>query len=87
MIGAKLKGKEVTEVAQPHLAPVVDLMEVLRKSLAASQTDQPQRVAARSLSLLPLLVHGLFRQPRRKLGRSLPVGQSCQELSVQAITH
>jgi len=34
MIAAKLKGQEVTEVAQPHLAPVIDLMEALKKSLA-----------------------------------------------------
>ena len=34
MIDAKLKGREVTEVAQPHLAPVIDLMEALKKSLA-----------------------------------------------------
>ncbi|HEY6129357.1 MAG TPA: Ku protein [Candidatus Acidoferrum sp.] len=34
MISAKLKGQQVTEVAQPHLAPVIDLMEALKKSLA-----------------------------------------------------
>ncbi len=34
MIAAKLKGQEVTEVAQPRLAPVIDLMEALKKSLA-----------------------------------------------------
>jgi hypothetical protein len=27
----------VTEVAQPHLAPVIDLMEALKKSLAEKQ--------------------------------------------------
>jgi DNA end-binding protein Ku len=34
LISAKLKGQEVTEVAQPHLAPVIDLMEALKKSIA-----------------------------------------------------
>jgi DNA end-binding protein Ku len=34
MISAKLQGWQVTEVAQPHLAPVIDLMEALKKSLA-----------------------------------------------------
>jgi DNA end-binding protein Ku len=34
MIQAKLRGQEVTEVAQPHMAPVIDLMEALKKSLA-----------------------------------------------------
>src|SRR6266850_387262 len=33
----ELKGLEVTEVAQPHLAPVIDLMEALKKSLAEKQ--------------------------------------------------
>jgi DNA end-binding protein Ku len=37
MIAAKLKGQEVTEVAQPHMAPVIDLMEALKKSLAGKQ--------------------------------------------------
>jgi DNA end-binding protein Ku len=34
MIEAKRNGREVTEVAQPHMAPVIDLMEALKKSLA-----------------------------------------------------
>jgi DNA end-binding protein Ku len=38
MIDAKLKGQQVTEVAQPHLAPVIDLMEALKKSLAEKPT-------------------------------------------------
>jgi len=37
LIAAKLKGQEVTEVAQPHLAPVIDLMEALKRSLAEKQ--------------------------------------------------
>jgi DNA end-binding protein Ku len=37
MIAAKLKGQEVTEVTQPHLAPVIDLMEALKKSIAEKQ--------------------------------------------------
>ena len=37
LIAAKLKGQEVTEVAQPHMAPVIDLMEALKKSLAERQ--------------------------------------------------
>jgi DNA end-binding protein Ku len=37
MIAAKLKGQEVTAVAQPQLAPVIDLMEALKKSLAERQ--------------------------------------------------
>src|SRR5580692_4613534 len=37
IISAKLQGQQVTEVAQPHLAPVIDLMEALKKSLAEKQ--------------------------------------------------
>jgi DNA end-binding protein Ku len=39
MIAAKLKGQEVTAVAQPQLAPVIDLMEALKKSIADKQTS------------------------------------------------
>ena len=34
LIEAKLQGKEVATAPQPHLAPVIDLMEALKKSLA-----------------------------------------------------
>jgi DNA end-binding protein Ku len=37
MIAAKLQGQDVTEAAQPHMAPVIDLMEALKKSLAEKQ--------------------------------------------------
>ena len=60
MIDAKLKGQEVTEVAQPHLAPVVDLMEALKKSLAENQASrsakavaEPQKVAASGPQVVP----------------------------------
>jgi len=44
MIAAKLKGQEVTEVAQPHMAPVIDLMEALKKSLADKKAAAPAAV-------------------------------------------
>jgi len=60
LIDAKLKGQEVTEVAQPHLAPVVDLMEALKKSLAENQASrsakaaaEPQKVAASGPQVVP----------------------------------
>src|SRR6266700_2951620 len=46
MIAAKLKGQEVTEVAQPHMAPVIDLMEALKKSLAEKQVPAAATAAA-----------------------------------------
>jgi DNA end-binding protein Ku len=44
MIAAKLKGQEVMEVAQPHMAPVIDLMEALKKSLADKKAAAPAAV-------------------------------------------
>src|SRR6266704_2398008 len=46
MIAAKLKGQEVTEVAQPHMAPVIDLMEALKKSLAEKQAPAASAASA-----------------------------------------
>ena len=35
LLDAKLRGQEVTVAAQPHVAPVIDMMEALKASLAA----------------------------------------------------
>jgi len=48
MIDAKLQGQQVTTVSQPELAPVIDMMEALKKSLAARQTA-PQKPPARAV--------------------------------------
>jgi DNA end-binding protein Ku len=37
LIDAKLKGQEVAAAPQPQLAPVIDMMEALKKSLAARE--------------------------------------------------
>lgn len=42
MIQAKLKGQEVAAAPHPQLAPVVDLMEALKKSLAGKQASAKQ---------------------------------------------
>ena len=42
LIEAKLEGKEVATPPQPHLAPVIDLMEALKKSLA-ERADAPKK--------------------------------------------
>lgn len=52
MIAAKLKGQEVTEAPHPKRAPVIDLMEALKKSLAEKQTGgmkPPKRAVPASM--------------------------------------
>jgi DNA end-binding protein Ku len=46
MIAAKLQGQEVAEAPQPHLAPVIDLMEALKKSIAEKQAPAASSVSA-----------------------------------------
>ena len=49
LIEAKLQGREVTTTPQPQLAPVIDLMEALKKSLA-ERGGVPKKPPARALS-------------------------------------
>jgi DNA end-binding protein Ku len=56
LIEAKLKGKTITVAPKPGKAPVIDMMEALKRSLAAHGAG-PQRVAA-----------GQKERPRRKAG-------------------
>jgi DNA end-binding protein Ku len=44
MIAAKLQGQEVAQTPQPHLAPVIDLMDALKKSIA----NKPAAPAAKA---------------------------------------
>jgi len=48
LIEAKLKGQEVTAAPQPQLAPVIDLMEALKKSLSERQ-GLPKKPPARAV--------------------------------------
>lgn len=63
MIAAKLQGKEVAEVAQPHIAPVIDLMEALKKSLAEKRA--PAAAAAPSSQPGPVAVPSGKKPPAR----------------------
>lgn len=47
LIEAKIRGQEVTAAPQPQLAPVIDLMEALKKSLA-QQKAAPKKAPARA---------------------------------------
>jgi DNA end-binding protein Ku len=68
MISAKLKGQEVTEVAQPHMAPVIDLMEALKKSLAEKQAPGAAKPAG------PMAVPSGKKPPARAV-EPAPVAQ------------
>jgi len=69
MISAKLKGQQVTEVAQPHLAPVIDLMEALKKSLAEKQAP----AGAAALSSAAPVSPG--KKPPARAMQPVPVAQ------------
>jgi hypothetical protein len=49
LIEAKLAGKEIAETPQPQLAPVIDLMEALKKSLAERQASTPRKPPVRAV--------------------------------------
>lgn len=51
MIGAKLEGRQVAAAPQPQLAPVIDLMEALKKSLADRQAV-PKKPPARAVPVM-----------------------------------
>ena len=49
MLDAKLQGQEVTASAPPQIAPVIDMMEALKKSLAAREAA-PQKPPVRAVA-------------------------------------
>jgi DNA end-binding protein Ku len=63
LIAAKLKGQEVAAAPHAQLAPVVDLMEALKKSLAAKQTTLAMRPPMRAVALEEPA------QPRKRAGK------------------
>jgi hypothetical protein len=77
MISAKLQGQQVTEVAQPHLAPVIDLMEALKKSLAEKQAPAAAAAPARSpaLSLAEAAPVPAGKKPPSRAVQSISVPQ------------
>ena len=69
MISAKLQGQQVTEVPQPHLAPVIDLMEALKKSLAEKQAPAQTATASSAASAAP------GKKPPARAVQAVPVVQ------------
>ncbi len=48
LIEAKIEGHKVVETPEPHIAPVIDIMEALKKSLEARKPPQTATAAAGS---------------------------------------
>jgi len=65
MIEAKLKGQEVAAAPHPQLAPVVDLMEALKKSLAA----KPAAAKQAPVEMKPMKVVPEAAPARRRAGK------------------
>jgi DNA end-binding protein Ku len=50
MIEAKRQGQEVAEVQHPKLAPVIDLMDALKKSIAEKQQPAAKKPPVRTVA-------------------------------------
>jgi DNA end-binding protein Ku len=68
MIEAKLKGQEVAAAPHPQLAPVVDLMEALKKSLAKQATPKQAPVEMKPMKAVPEAVATRKRAGKRSAG-------------------
>ena len=65
MIAAKLEGKEVAEAPQPHMAPVIDLMEALKKSLASKPAPAAGKAVPAEEAPGPVAVPSAKKPPTR----------------------
>jgi DNA end-binding protein Ku len=68
LIEAKIEGKKVVETPTEHVAPVIDIMEALKKSLAEKR--KPATVAAEARGVGPVAVE----EPPKKKVRKTKVG-------------
>jgi DNA end-binding protein Ku len=65
MIQAKLEGQQVVATPTPHIAPVIDIMEALKRSLA----EQKKPVASATAALADAEGEEVAEQPAAKKGR------------------
>lgn len=63
MIEAKIEGHKVVETPAPHVAPVIDIMEALRKSL---ETRKPPTTATAASGSSSEEADAIAEQPKRK---------------------
>jgi len=70
MIEAKLKGQEIAVAPHPQLAPVVDLMEALKKSLAGGKQPAAKQgpVEMKPMKVVPETVPARKRAGKRSAG-------------------
>jgi DNA end-binding protein Ku len=66
LIEARLEGREVTPVPKPKLAPVTDLMEALKQSLAQMEKKKPAARVAEAQAASETHVSGKKRAPKKK---------------------
>jgi len=68
MIAAKLQGQEVAQTPQPHLAPVIDLMDALKKSIANKPAAKaPAAAPAATAQPGPIAVASGKKPPARSI--------------------
>src|SRR6185312_971069 len=63
MIEAKVEGHKVVETPEPHIAPVIDIMEALKKSL---ERKPPQTATAAAGASEEESADAVAEQPKRK---------------------
>lgn len=68
LLDAKLKGQEVAVAPQPQLAPVIDMMEALKQSLAAREAA-PGKPPLRAVAAEPAQVAAPVKRAGRKAAR------------------
>ena len=65
LIEAKIEGKKVVETPTEHVAPVIDIMEALKRSLAEKRKPAQVATAAREQEELPLEAAQPKKRPRK----------------------
>jgi DNA end-binding protein Ku len=71
MIQAKLEGQQVVATPAPHIAPVIDIMEALKKSLA----EQKKPVASATAAVAEAEGEEAAEQPAAKKRRRSQAGR------------
>jgi len=66
MIAAKQAGQEVTEVPHAKMAPVIDLMEALKKSIAEKSQPGAKKPPVRAISGAPARQQEQTQASKRK---------------------